>query len=37
MMTLTPAALGLIAVFVIGYLAAISFGTWAYFANEKDY
>ncbi|MEM8721177.1 MAG: endonuclease [Cyanobacteria bacterium P01_G01_bin.39] len=37
MMTFTPAALGLIAVLIIGYLAAISIGTWAYFSNEKDY
>ena len=35
-MTLPPTALILIAVVIIGYLAAVSIGTWAYFANEKD-
>jgi hypothetical protein len=36
MMTLPPTAIALIAVLIIGYVAAISFGTWAYFANEKE-
>ncbi len=35
-MTLPASAIALIAVLIIGYLAAISFGTWAYFANEKE-
>lgn len=34
-MTLSPTAIFLIAVITIGYLAAVSIGTWAYFANEK--
>ena len=36
-MTLSPTAIALIAVVTIGYLAAVSLGTWAYFANEKNY
>jgi len=35
-MTFSPTILALIAVFIVGYLAAVSFGTWAYFANEKE-
>ncbi len=35
-MTLPSTAIALIAVFIIGYLAAVSVGTWAYFANEKE-
>jgi hypothetical protein len=35
-MTLSPSALILIAVITTGYLAAISLGTVAYFANEKE-
>ena len=35
-MTLSPDAIALITVVVIGYLAAVSIGTWAYFANEKE-
>ncbi len=35
-MTLSPTAIFLIAVITIGYLAAVSIGTWAYFANEKE-
>ena len=35
-MTLFPNEIVLIAVITIGYLAAISLGTWAYFANEKE-
>ena len=35
-MTLHLPTLALIAVFLVGYLAAISIGTWAYFANERD-
>ena len=35
-MTLSPNALMLIAVITIGYLAAVSIGTWAYFTNEKE-
>jgi hypothetical protein len=34
-MIFPPTAIALIAVLIIGYLAAISIGTWAYFANEK--
>ena len=34
-MTLSPTAIFLIAVISIGYLAAVSIGTWAYYANEK--
>lgn len=34
-MTLSPTAIFLIAVITIGYLAAVSIGTWAYYANEK--
>lgn len=36
MMTLTPTTLCLIAVLLSGYLAAIGFGTLAYFANDED-
>ena len=35
-MTLSPSAIVLIAVITIGYLAAVSIGTLAYFANEKE-
>ena len=35
-MTLSPNAIVLIAVMVTGYLAAVSIGTLAYFANEKE-
>ena len=35
-MTLSPSAIGLLAVITIGYLAAVSIGTWAYYANEKE-
>ena len=35
-MTLSPSAIILITVMTIGYLAAISIGTWAYYANEKE-
>ena len=35
-MTLSPTAIFLIAVITIGYLAAVSIGTWAYYANEKE-
>ena len=35
-MTLSPSAICLIAVIAIGYLAAVSIGTWAYYANEKE-
>ena len=35
-MTLSPIALVLIAVITTGYLAAVSIGTLAYFANEKE-
>ncbi len=34
-MTLPPTAIALVLVFIVGYLFAISVGTWAYFANEK--
>lgn len=35
-MTLSPSVIVLIAVITTGYLAAISIGTVAYFANEKE-
>ena len=35
-MTLPPTAIALITVLTVGYLLAVSFGTWAYFANEKE-
>ncbi len=35
-MTFSPTAIFLIAVITIGYLAAVSIGTWAYYANEKE-
>ena len=34
-MTLSPTVILLIAVVTTGYLAAVSIGTWAYYANEK--
>ena len=34
-MTLSPTAILLIAVITIGYLTAVSIGTWAYYANDK--
>ncbi|WP_256381112.1 hypothetical protein [Myxosarcina sp. GI1] len=33
-MTITSTAIALIAVLALGYLLAVSIGTWAYFANE---
>ena len=36
-MTLSPMAIALIAVLVSGYTIAVSLGTAAYFANEKNY
>ena len=35
-MTFSPTAILLIAVITIGYLAAVSIGTWAYYANENE-
>ncbi len=35
-MTFPPTAIALIFVFMIGYIACISIGTWACFANEKE-
>lgn len=35
-MTLSPSAICLLAVITIGYLAAVSIGTWAYYANGKE-
>ncbi|MGV2829454.1 endonuclease [Myxosarcina sp. GI1(2024)] len=35
-MTITSTAIALISVLVLGYLLAVSIGTWAYFANETD-
>ena len=35
-MTLSPTAICLIAVITIGYLAAVSLGTVAYYANGKE-
>ncbi|MGL4882262.1 MAG: endonuclease [Waterburya sp.] len=34
-MTLSPNAIALIAVLVLGYLLAVGIGSVAYFANEK--
>jgi len=34
-MTLSPDTIALIAVVITGYIAAISIGTWAYFADKK--
>ena len=34
-MTFSPTSIFLIAVITTGYLAAVSIGTWAYYANEK--
>jgi hypothetical protein len=36
-MTFSPMAIALIAVLVSGYVIAVSIGTLAYFANEKNY
>ena len=36
-MTFSPTAIALIAVLITGYIAAVSLGTIAYFANEKNY
>lgn len=36
-MTLSPDAIALVAVLILGYLLAVGIGTWAYFANEKNY
>lgn len=36
-MTFSPDAIALIVVLVTGYVMAISLGTMAYFANEKNY
>ena len=36
-MTLSPDAIALIVVLVIGYVTAVGLGTVAYFANEKNY
>jgi len=36
-MTLSPTAIVLIVVITIGYLATVSIGIWAYYANEKEY
>lgn len=36
-MTFSPTAIALIAVLITGYVAAVSLGTAAYFANEKNY
>ena len=35
-MTLSPSAIYLLAVITIGYLAAVSLGTVAYYANGKE-
>ena len=34
-MTLSPTAIILVAVLTIGYLAAVSIGTWAYYESDK--
>lgn len=36
-MTFSPTAIALIAVLITGYIAGVSLGTIAYFANEKNY
>ncbi|MEL6579126.1 MAG: endonuclease [Cyanobacteria bacterium J06621_12] len=36
-MIYSPTAIALIAVLVSGYVIAVSLGTAAYFANEKNY
>lgn len=36
-MTLSAYAIALVAVLTVGYLMAVSLGTWAYFANKKNY
>ena len=36
-MTFSPTAMALIAVLITGYIAGVSLGTIAYFANEKNY
>lgn len=36
-MTFSPAAIALIFVLTLGYVLAVSIGTAAYFANEKNY
>jgi hypothetical protein len=36
-MTFSPTAIALIAVLISGYLIAVTLGTVAYFANEKNY
>jgi hypothetical protein len=36
-MTLSIYAIALIAVIITGYIMAVSIGTIAYFANEKNY
>ena len=35
-MSLSLSTIVLIVVITTGYLAAVSLGTWAYFANEKE-
>lgn len=35
-MTITSTAIALIAVLALGYLLAVSIGTWAYYANEPE-
>ena len=35
-MTLSPSMIVLVTVIITGYLAAVSIGTWAYFANQKE-
>ncbi len=36
-MTFSPTAIALIGVLITGYVMAVSLGTLAYFANEKNY
>lgn len=35
-MTITSSAIVLITVLVLGYVLAVTIGTWAYFANDTD-
>ncbi|MGK7897458.1 MAG: endonuclease [Xenococcus sp. (in: cyanobacteria)] len=34
-MIFAPAALALVSILMLGYVACVSIGTWAYFTNDK--
>ena len=36
-MTFSPTAIALLGVLITGYILAVSLGTIAYYANEKNY